>query len=63
MIGRAAAGNSFQPIVLSGLRGVGKTVLLLSFRAHARDAVWTVELFEARPAVTCGPKSPRRCRR
>jgi hypothetical protein len=49
VIGRAAAGNSFQPIVLSGLRGVGKTVLLLSFRAHARDADWTVELFEARP--------------
>ncbi|MFV0306195.1 MAG: ATP-binding protein [Desertimonas sp.] len=49
VIGRAAAGNSFQPIVLSGLRGVGKTVLLLSFRAHARDAGWPIELFEARP--------------
>lgn len=49
VIGRAAAGNSFQPIVLSGLRGVGKTVLLLSFRAQARDAGWPIELFEARP--------------
>ena len=49
VIGRAAAGNSFQPIVLSGLRGVGKTVLLLEFRAHARDAGWPIELFEARP--------------
>ena len=49
VVGRAAAGNSFQPIVLSGLRGVGKTVLLLSFRAHARDAGWPIELFEARP--------------
>ena len=49
MLGRAAAGNSFQPIVLSGLRGVGKTVLLLAFRAHARDAGWPIELFEARP--------------
>ena len=49
VIGRAAAGNSFQPIVLSGLRGVGKTVLLLAFRAHASDAGWPIELFEARP--------------
>lgn len=49
VIGRAAAGNSFQPIVLSGLRGVGKTVLLLTFRAHAREAGWPIELFEARP--------------
>lgn len=49
VVGRAAAGNSFQPIVLSGLRGVGKTVLLLAFRANARDAGWPIELFEARP--------------
>lgn len=49
VIGRAAAGNPFQPLVLSGLRGVGKTVLLLAFRAHARDAGWPIELFEARP--------------
>lgn len=49
VIGRAAAGNSFQPIVLSGLRGVGKTVLLLAFRTSAKDAGWPVELFEARP--------------
>lgn len=49
VIGRAAAGNSFQPIVLSGLRGVGKTVLLLAFRQHASAAGWPIELFEARP--------------
>jgi hypothetical protein len=49
VIGRAAAGNSFQPIVLSGLRGVGKTVLLLAFRQHAIEAGWSIELFEARP--------------
>jgi len=35
--------------VLSGLRGVGKTVLLLAFRANARNAGWPIELFEARP--------------
>lgn len=49
VIGRAAAGNAFQPIVLSGLRGVGKTVLLLTFRARARGAGWATELIEARP--------------
>jgi hypothetical protein len=49
VIGRAAAGNPFQPIVLSGLRGVGKTVLLLAFREHANQAGWPIELFEARP--------------
>ncbi len=49
VVGRAAAGNPFQPIVLSGLRGVGKTVLLLSFRSTIRDAGWVAELIEARP--------------
>ena len=49
VIGRAAAGNSFQPMVLSGLRGVGKTVLLLAFREQARRDGWPIELFEARP--------------
>ena len=49
VLGRAAAGRPFQPIVLSGLRGVGKTVLLLAFRSHADEAGWPVELFEARP--------------
>jgi len=49
VIGRAAAGNAFQPLVLSGLRGVGKTVLLLNFRSSARQAGWVAELIEARP--------------
>jgi hypothetical protein len=49
VIGRATAGNPFQPIVLSGLRGVGKTVLLLAFREQAKRAGWPIELFEARP--------------
>lgn len=49
VLGRAVAGNPFQPIVLSGLRGVGKTVLLLAFREQARRAGWPIELFEARP--------------
>lgn len=49
LIGRAVAGNSFQPPVLSGLRGVGKTVLLLRMRAAATEAGWVAEMFEVRP--------------
>lgn len=49
MIGRAAQQKSFQPVVLSGLRGVGKTVLLLRFRSIAHQAGWVAELIEARP--------------
>ena len=53
-IGRAAAGHSFQPPVLSGLRGVGKTVLLLEFRAAALEAGWVVETIEIRPGGDLG---------
>lgn len=49
IIGRAGRGHPVQPIVLSGLRGVGKTVLLLQFRTVARNAHWLAELIEARP--------------
>lgn len=50
-IGRAAAGRSFQPPVLSGLRGVGKTVLLRKFRSTAAGAGWAAEMFEVRPGA------------
>ena len=49
VIGRAAAGRPFQPLVLSGLRGVGKTVLLRHFRNAAIESGWIGEMFEARP--------------
>ena len=49
IIGRAAAGRAFQHPVLSGLRGVGKTVLLRQYRAVAADAGWAAEMFEVRP--------------
>lgn len=48
LIGRAAIGNSVQPLVLSGLRGVGKTVLLLHWRAQAENAGWAASHVEAR---------------
>lgn len=48
LLARAAAGRASQSLVLTGLRGVGKTVLLndLASRARARD--WIVAQVEAR---------------
>lgn len=48
LIGRATLGNSVQPLVLSGLRGVGKTVLLLRWRSQAEAAGWASSHIEAR---------------
>lgn len=48
MIGRAQLGNPIQPMVLSGLRGAGKTVLLLRWRQIAQEAGWPTALIEAR---------------
>ncbi len=48
LIRRAQIGNPVQPLVLSGLRGVGKTVLLLRWRSLAEDAGWASAHIEAR---------------
>jgi hypothetical protein len=44
---RIQAGRSAQPMVLYGLRGVGKTVLLTVFRHEAAARNWLVAQFEA----------------
>lgn len=41
LIARLAGGLSDRSIIVSGLRGVGKTVLLLEFEDIAKDAGWT----------------------
>jgi hypothetical protein len=46
---RAEAGRSSQSLVLTGLRGVGKTVLLNELAERARDHDWIVAQVEARP--------------
>ena len=44
---RVELGRSGQPVVLYGLRGVGKTVLLSDFRRSAAEAGWIVAQVEA----------------
>lgn len=51
LLGRATIGNTVQPLVLSGLRGVGKTVLLLQWRSQAEAAGWSASHIEARATV------------
>ncbi|MDR1188647.1 MAG: ATP-binding protein [Bifidobacteriaceae bacterium] len=53
LLGRAANGLTSSPIMLTGLRGVGKTVLLQSFRERAAESKWLTMSIEAEP----GPKS------
>src|SRR4249919_2977735 len=46
---RIARGRPERSMVLTGLRGVGKTVLLNSFRSMALQRLWGTGKFEARP--------------
>ncbi len=46
---RVAAGRPDRSMVLSGLRGVGKTVLLNALRGLAVNRAWGTGKFEARP--------------
>ncbi len=48
MVARAEAGRSSQGLVLTGLRGVGKTVLLNDLAERARKRDWIVVQVEAR---------------
>jgi hypothetical protein len=47
LLGRLEAGRSDRGIVLTGLRGVGKTVLLNEFRARCEQRGWIVAKVEA----------------
>lgn len=57
LMGRAEAGRPAQGLVLHGLRGVGKTVLLGEFAEKARRRSWIVATIEARrdPNDAVGP--------
>ena len=58
LVSRAAAGRTDRGIVLHGLHGVGKTVLLNDFRRRAEDAGFLVVSLEGRDAEG-GPKAIR----
>ena len=49
LIGRATHGTTGQSLILSGLRGVGKTVLLNELSNRAVQAGWITAKLEARP--------------
>ncbi len=51
-LARTTSGRHAQSVVLSGLRGVGKTVLLARFADLARDAGWIVAQVEARSGAS-----------
>ena len=51
-LARVDAGRDAQSVVLYGLRGVGKTVLLTQFAQLARDRSWLVTQVEARSGQT-----------
>jgi hypothetical protein len=42
LLGRLEAGYTEQSMIITGLRGVGKTVLLAEFRSRSEDAGWAV---------------------
>ena len=46
---RVARGRPERSMVLTGLRGVGKTVLLNTFRSMAMQRLWGTGKIEARP--------------
>ena len=51
LLGRLQVGYAERSIVLTGLRGVGKTVLLGRMRRHAEEHGWLTATFEARADV------------
>src|SRR5258708_40158958 len=52
LLARAASGRANQSVILTGLRGVGKTVLRTDLASRARQAGWVVAQVEARPEET-----------
>jgi hypothetical protein len=59
LLARAAAGRSSQSLVFTGLRGVGKTVLLNDLASRARRRDWVVAQVEARVDGDAGGSSFR----
>ena len=58
---RVERGRPERSLVLTGLRGVGKTVLLNALRSKALDRGWGTGKVEARPDTACAGRSLERC--
>jgi len=60
---RVEAGRTAQPVVLYGLRGVGKTVLLTSSSSPLKIATGSSRRSKRAPGSRCANRSGRRCTR
>ena len=60
---RVARGRPERSLVLTGLRGVGKTVLLNALRGQAVRKGWGTGKLEARPDQACAGRCRARCTR
>ena len=58
---RVARGRPERSLILTGLRGVGKTVLLNTLRSQAISRLWGTGKIEARPTSRCGGRCRPRC--
>ena len=58
---RVARGRPERSMVLTGLRGVGKTVLLNTFRSMALQRLWGTGKIEAGRTSRSGGRSRPRC--
>jgi len=63
LLARLARGRPEQSLLMTGLRGVGKTVLLAAFEQHARAEGWVTVDSEIRRDVAFGPRMAQLVRR
>jgi AAA ATPase domain len=63
LLHRLQAGRSEQSLLITGLRGVGKTVLLRAFEERARLAGWVTADSEITKSADFGPRMAVLCRR
>ena len=63
LLDRLRRGHTEQSMLITGLRGVGKTVLLTSFEERARESDWTTVEAEITKATEFGPRMAQLARR
>src|SRR5438874_1516399 len=63
LLDRLRNGHSEQSMLITGLRGVGKTVLLGAFEERARGREWTTVEAEITKNIEFGPRMAQLARR